>query len=328
MSELYIPAVVTPEECMRAAGIDVQPIPQVLESTPERLRQAIAGRAGPMLFRGLCDGWPALQAWSPSELRYSHGDRVVTALLDLPSGGVLYPKDQKLYEKTLTFAQFIDTMMTTPATSPCYLGYQRASEIFDQSDYDFRSLVADDGNGTDTRVWIGSAGTRSMLHSDLKDNLFCQIGGQKSVTLLPWQDTKAAYPFTDNLVNSQVDLADVDLERFPRLRDVTFYNSTVEPGDVLYIPRGCWHDLRACTPSVSINHWFGEPQRPGEYLRLLARLGPKYWLPTIRDFTVHGLLRRHEKTLFFFSPPSTGKRLYDALTHGNFSRDNDPSQSD
>jgi hypothetical protein len=327
MSELYTdePTVVTPEESMLTAGITLRPIPAIAEPTPELLRQVIAGRAGPMLFKGLCDTWRARRAWIPSYLRRDHGDRIVTALLNLPSGGVLFPQDQALYEQTLPFGQFIDEMMSATAAAPCYLAYQRAEEIFEESDYDFGSLVADAEHGSDTRVWIGSAGTRSMLHSDLKDNLFCQIWGRKSVTLLPWKDSRAAYPFTDNLVNSQVDLANVDIERHPRLREVTFYNSMVEPGDILFIPKGCWHDIRACTPSVSINHWFGEPQRPGEYFRLLARLGPRYWLRTVRDFAVHGLLRRRERTLFFFSPPSTGKRLFDAVSRGSFSRANDPS---
>ncbi len=322
------PAQATPEEAMRAAGIDVRPVPRAPESTPEALRQAVTDRQGPMVFPGLCDGWPARTAWTPEELRRRHGDREVTALLNLPSDGVLLSNDQKRYERTMTFARFIDLMLLATASSPCYLAYQRAEEIFDRADYDFESLLPGNRFGTDTRVWIGSAGTRSMLHSDLKDNLFCQVWGEKSVTLLPWRDARAAYPFKDNLVNSQVDLAHPDGDRFPRLRKATFYNAMMKPGDVLLIPRGCWHDIRSCEPSVSVNHWFGKPLSFVEYMRVLATLGPRHWLRTARDFVVHGVFRQREKTLFLFSPPSTGRRLYDALRSGNFSRENDPSGPD
>lgn len=315
------------EEGMRSAGIDVEPIPRAVAPTPEELRGAVAAGGGPLLFPGLAGEWPAGREWTPGTLRERYGEREVTALLALPNSGVLFPKDQRDYERRLSFGEFVDAMLTAPPTSPCYLAYQRAAEIFDPADYDFGKLLPDDGYGTDTRVWIGSAGTRSMLHSDLKDNLFCQIWGEKSVTLLPWRDTKAAYPFPDNLVNSRVDLAEPDLAAFPRLRRVTFYNSVVRPGDVLFIPRGCWHDIRARTPSISINHWFGPPQSLREYLRLLMSLGSEYWWAAARDFTRHGVLKRKEKTFFFFSPPSTGKRLYDALRWGNFSRDNDPHGS-
>ncbi|MEV6766574.1 cupin-like domain-containing protein [Streptomyces sp. NPDC051105] len=315
-----------PREALRQAGIDVRPIPRAADETPAGLRRSVGQRETPLIFSGLSDGWAARQAWSPERLRETHGQREVTALMGLPADGVLYPKDQKLYERTLSFAEFIDAMLAADADSPCYLAYQRASELLDLSDCDFTSLLgAPDRHGSDTRLWIGSSGTRSMLHSDLKDNLFCQIWGTKTVTLLPWRDSRAAYPFPDNLVNSQIDVAHPDVARHPLLRDVTFYSATVGPGDIVFIPRGCWHDIRSHTPSVSVNHWFGPSQNFGEYLALLGRLGPSYWHRTAMDFIEHGLRGRSEETRFFFSPPSTGKRLYDALRTGNFSEGNDPS---
>lgn len=217
----------SPAREMFDACLDVRPIPRMNGASPRDLQRAIAGRSGPMLFSGLCDVWPALSVWTPDNLRRAYASREVTALVDLPGDGVLYPKDQKEYERTLTFGDFIDKMLTASASAPCYLAYKRAHEIFDRADYDFTTLTGlDDG---ETRVWIGSAGTRSMLHSDLKDNLFCQVWGQKSVTLLRWRDTRAAYPFTDNIVNSQVDLAAPDAARFPRLWKATFYSSVVGP---------------------------------------------------------------------------------------------------
>jgi lysine-specific demethylase 8 len=310
---------------MRSAGIDVTPIPCASESTQAALQEAIADGSGPLLLPGLCSDWPALSAWSPQNLREKYLEKDVIALIDLPGSGVLYPKDQKAFERKMKFSDFIDAMMSASASSPCYLAYQKSDEIFEHKDYDFESLIP--GFGGETRAWIGSAGTRSMLHSDLKDNLFCQIWGKKSVTLMPWSDTKAAYPFAGNLVNSQVDLASPDLTRFPRLRNVTFYHSVMGPGDILLIPRGCWHDIRACTPSVSINHWFGPSQSFWEYMHLLLTLGPKYWSKTIQDLILHGFLRRRESTLFFLSPPSTGKRLFYALRWGDFSRENDPERN-
>jgi lysine-specific demethylase 8 len=217
-------------------------------------------------------------------------------------------------------------MERADASAPCYLAYIRTADLVDTADCDFAGLLGSEGGDDgDTRVWIGSAGTRSLLHSDLKSNLFCQIWGRKTVTLLPWRDSAAAYPFPDNLVNSQIDVAHPDLARFPRLRGATFFSSTIEPGDIVYIPRGCWHDIRSRTPSVSVNHWFGHAQSTRQYLLLLGRLGPKYWLRTASDFVNHGVLGRPAETRFFFSPASTGKRLYDAIRFRNFSNDNDPA---
>ena len=168
------------------------------------------------------------------------------------------------------------------------------------------------------------AGTRSLLHSDLKQNLFVQLWGRKAVVLVPFADSRAVYPCFDNIVNSAVDPDELDLERFPRFRDATVYGAVVGPGDVLYIPRGCWHHLRSLDPSLSLNHWWGPPLDHRDYLRLLVDLGPRYWLATARDFVAHGVLGRTEARRFFFSPPSTGRRLFDLLTARDFSRDNDP----
>jgi lysine-specific demethylase 8 len=139
-------------------------------------------------------------------------------------------------------------------------------------------------------------------------------------------DSRAVYPFPDNIVNSQVDLADPDLEKFPRLRRTVLYAGTVGPGDVVFIPRGWWHDIRSRTPSVSLNHWFGEPLRTRDYLSLIIRLGPACWGATVRDFIRCGLLGYESESRFFFTPPPTGKRLFDALRWGDFSRDNNPSK--
>ncbi|MFF7636333.1 cupin-like domain-containing protein [Kitasatospora sp. NPDC008050] len=310
---------------LRAAGLTVRPVERAGAADVGALRRRVAARSGPLVCAGLLEAWPARAGWNPADLAERHGERRVTALMDLPATHVLFPQDQRHYERELAFGEFLDRMTATGPTAPCYLAYQRADEIFDPADCDFASLLPPDGHGTDTRVWIGSAGTRSMLHSDLKDNLFCQLWGEKSVILLSWRDSRAAYPFPGNLVNSRIDLAEPDLTRFPRLRKAVLHQVRMRPGDLLYIPRGWWHDIRAHTPSVSVNHWFGEPLGLPDYLRLLGVLGPAYWRATTRDFVAHGLLRREESTRFFFSPASTGRRLYDALRTGDFSHSNDPS---
>jgi lysine-specific demethylase 8 len=309
---------------LRRLGLDVRPLPEAGESTPAALQAAVRRHDRAVLFRGLADGWPACTAWAPSLLARNHGDKQVTALMGLPSTGVLFPQEQKRYERTLAFGEFLSSMLSASTEAPCYLAYKRAQEIFPPEDYEFAGLLGELNADADTRVWIGSAGTRSMLHSDLKDNLFCQVWGEKDVVLIPWQDSPAAYPFPDNIVNSQLDLAELDLERFPRLRETVLYASTVRPGDVLFMPRGWWHDIRARTPSVSVNHWFGQPLELRDYAGLLLKLGPRCWFATARDFVHSGLLGKREASTFFFSPPSTGKRLFDALRWGNFSRDNDP----
>lgn len=302
-----------PVETLLAAGLNVQQLPRVDNATPEDLKTAVIDERAPVVFSGLIDEWPARRTWTPENLVSMYGEKIVTALMDLPRDGVLFPREQKYYERRISLSDFVHEMSIAGPECPCYLAYKPAEEIFPTEDYDFDSLIPGDECAGDTRIWVGSAGTRACLHSDPRDNLFCQLYGEKSVIMISREDTSHAYPFRDNIANSRIDLGCLDLGRFPKVRDVTLYACTLQPGEALYLPRGCWHDVRSHTASISLNHWFGPRFTFKEYARTVIELGPEYWLTTARDFAVHGLFGRPEKTLFFFSPPSTGKRLYQML---------------
>src|SRR5262249_28759550 len=169
-----------------------------------------------------------------------------------------------------------------------------------------------------TRLWIGSAGTCSGLHSDLKDNLFAQVYGTKRVLLMPFRETHLVYPFLDNIVNSRVDPDELDAARFPKFASATLLVTRVGPGEVLYIPRGWWHYIKSESPSISINHWFGKPVPAYVFLAILLRLGPEYVGRTLLDMVRYGILGRKYRRDFFFTPVSTGERLFNLLRHGNF----------
>src|SRR5258708_107745 len=79
-----------PEATLRRAGLNVQPVPRMEDPTPEKLRRVVAADRMPMLFAGLVDDWPARTAWTPENLAVRHGHTTVTALMDLPAGGVLF----------------------------------------------------------------------------------------------------------------------------------------------------------------------------------------------------------------------------------------------
>jgi lysine-specific demethylase 8 len=309
---------------MRRAGLDVRPISRIEEASPADVRRVVVQSRTPIVFTGLTDSWRARTEWTPERLATARGCEVVTPLMDLPAEGVLFPEDQRSYERTMPFREFLDHMLGATADAPCYLAYRRADDLLPSDDYDFAGLLGPLDETCDTRSWLGSVGTRSMLHSDLKDNLFWQVWGEKHVVLLDRKQSAAAYPFPDNIVNSRLDIARIDVQEFPKARRATFRSAILRPGDVLFIPRGVWHDFVSRSPSISLNHWFGPSLDARHYLALVARLGLRCWASTARGFLVHGVLGRDEPTQFFFSPPCTGKRLYDALRWGDFNRGNDP----
>jgi lysine-specific demethylase 8/hypoxia-inducible factor 1-alpha inhibitor (HIF hydroxylase) len=131
---------------------------------------------------------------------------------------------------------------------------------------DMRRLVPSDIN-----LWLGPSGHTEPLHFDTGDGTLMQLHGSKRVLLFPPTQTRNLYPFPFAKGPippwfSQVDVAQPDFNRFPRLR--TALNNaivvTIVPGDVLYIPVHWWHEVTALGDSYvcSLNRfWEARPLR-------------------------------------------------------------------
>lgn len=258
----------------------------------------------PAIIAGALAAWPALQ-WTPQWFKERHGEVDTAASVQLPEAGVVYLQKDKAHRRTLKVRDFIELM---DSGACCYVdqadiahfpGLQQACPV-DTLIPSGRHFV---------NLWMG-ARTRSGLHYDPMDNFLAQIHGDKVAILAAPGERRSLYPFADNVAKSRIDPEAPDAARYPRVRDVTFHVGTLSPGDLLYIPRGWWHFLRAPAASISINLWHEPALTLADELAALRELGPACWARTTRDFFWHGVLRRpYEQRLY--SPPPTGKQLYD-----------------
>ena len=136
-----------------------------------------------------------------------------------------------------------------------------------------------------TNVWLGAAGSTTALHMDPSDNLLCQVAGFKYVRLYGPQCTAHMYQETAQERRMEGDmlrsagnfsLADVEasrselVEKFPKLAGCPYLETVLGPGEMLYIPWGCWHYCRALTASASVNVWWN---RGAEDLRRVPCFG-------------------------------------------------------
>ena len=110
----------------------------------------------------------------------------------------------------------------------------------------------------------GPAGTVTPLHHDTCNVFFVQIHGRKRFHFAPPTET-------DLLADAQAMYAGADPEhpeRTPGL-SIPYASAEVGPGDVLFIPVGWWHHVRALDTSISVAlagftrpNWF-DWYRPG-----------------------------------------------------------------
>ena len=202
----------------------------------------------PFLMSGLVKRWP-LFAETPGILRqrYSHvpvrarvGDYINTA----------FAADRAMQD--MSMLEYLDLVESGLHALPPYLGNLELRELNSQCHWP----TYFDKMGP-PRFWIGPAGTVTPLHCDYDDNIFAQIWGSKRIFLAPPHHDEFLYPSEANaiLFGSPFDPEAPDFDKFPLARQASMVECIVHPGDMLYVPAGWYHQVRALTFSLSSNRW-------------------------------------------------------------------------
>ncbi len=102
-------------------------------------------------------------------------------------------------------------------------------------------------------MWIGPAGTVTSLHHDLTNNFIVQVVGRKRVKLMPAAEVGKLYNH-QHVFSEISDLEDpqIDPVRYPRLTELRFYDVLQEPGEILFMPLGWWHQVKSLDFSITI----------------------------------------------------------------------------
>ena len=120
------------------------------------------------------------------------------------------------------------------------------------------------GGTRETTFWYGSEGSQVQCHYDTYGyNLVAQLYGRKRWLLFP--PTEVAHealqptrmPYEESSVFSSVDVASSESQLLSDIAGAV--DVTLEPGDMLYVPRQWWHFARACSTSISVNTWVDTP---------------------------------------------------------------------
>lgn len=258
----------------------------------------------PLLLQGAAAEWAAVNRWSPAYLAEVIGDIQVTPSVGLPDTEVPYNHRANGFSKPMTVHEFVKLMGTGDR---CYIG-QVPIRILPglERDFDFVSLAPPDIK--DVILWMG-ASTRSGLHYDNVDNLFAQVHGTKLAILAAPEEAFNLHLFPDSHSKSQVAPEHPDLKAHPRFARAKLIQATLEPGDVLFLPRAWWHYFASSPSSISLACWHGEPLKPRYDVQVMMRMrSPKACALLVRDFAAQAMDRPEDERLF--SPPSTGRLLY------------------
>ncbi|XP_042220316.1 HSPB1-associated protein 1-like [Homarus americanus] len=116
----------------------------------------------------------------------------------------------------------------------------------------------------DSTLWIGTPGANTPCHIDTYGcNLVAQVIGRKRWVLFPKSQSQylspTRIPYEESSIYSEVGFPCPSLVSHPKLQFSTPYVVTLEPGDVLFVPRQWWHFVENLDFAVSVNTWLELP---------------------------------------------------------------------
>ena len=229
----------------------------------------------PVVMRGLAHDWPAVQAGRASPQaavdylkRFSHPDPV-PAILGPPEikGRFFYTPDLKglnFQRGQSPLDPFLDRLLRDQDNpAPYAMAVQSAPipELLPGFVAENRIDLIDDD--VVPRIWLGNR-IQVAAHYDLKENVGIVLSGRRRFTVFPPEQIANLYsgPFELTLAGapvSLVELANPDLERFPRFAEAMTHaqSALLEPGDAIYLPFHWWHAVDSLDGvNAFVNYWW------------------------------------------------------------------------
>lgn len=207
----------------------------------------------PVVIEGAMDDWD-LTRWTLENLKGRFGDRVVEVQANR-SADALYERNAAKHKTQMPFAQFVDIVQNAGESNNYYMtggnsgrNWEALRELWQEVPLISEYLVRDPNNPG--FLWIGPAGTVTPLHHDLTNGLLAQVRGRKLFRMVSPLEINSVY--NDQHCFSQVDIEKPDFERFPLFKDATIHEVVLNPGELLLVPVGWWHYVRALDESIMI----------------------------------------------------------------------------
>ncbi|MBV8687106.1 MAG: cupin-like domain-containing protein [Alphaproteobacteria bacterium] len=248
-----------------------------------RFEAEIVAAGRPAVLRGLCAGWPLVEAGRAgpealaAALRASAGEAPFEAWFGSPEigGRFGYSPDFSGFNhdrRLATVDQLLDLLLRQrghPSPFSIYAGaIPVARHLPGLMPGLAMPLLAPDRPRL-VSLWLGNR-TRTAAHWDLPQNLACVVAGRRRFTLFPTDQVRNLYvgPLDFTLAGQPISLVDVDrpdFEAHPRFRDAlaAAETATLGPGDALYLPSLWFHAVESLDEvGAMVNIWWRDGPAP------------------------------------------------------------------
>ena len=208
----------------------------------------------PVIITGMLDHWQALSKWNYDYLIKGWGEREVEVQFGR-SQNARYELDKSKHQRRMPFGEYTGLVRDGGRTNDYYMtavnnshNAQALTELWQDlgpiPEYLDPSL-ADHGF-----LWFGPAGTITPFHHDLTNNFMAQVMGRKRVLIVPPWEIASIYNHEHCF--SEVDGRNIDYQRFPAMRQAGVLECELAPGELLFLPVGCWHFVEGLEASITL----------------------------------------------------------------------------
>ena len=226
--------------------------------SPDEFYEQYFKRGMPVVLAGAAKDWQCVKEWDFDYLSKIVGaDSVMLLPKERTTDGFDGTRDEEAVEHT-DFKNFIQGLKQGTGK---YLRFSTMIEdhqqLADQVDMDkLKQYFGPKVIGHRIHSFIGSACSRTRLHCDFPPNLFTQVKGRKHWTLFSPEYRAVIDPllersslsFTTNLEVREPREAQDSISKH-----IDRFETTLEPGDVLFNPAYMWHDVYNLDDSIGIS---------------------------------------------------------------------------
>jgi hypothetical protein len=211
-----------------------------------------AGR--PVIITGMMDDWPAMTKWGLDYFKERCGDREVEVQFGRDADAY-YELRKTVHRKTMPFGQYVDMVREAEHSNDFYMtayneGTNRVALAELWQDVVQIPRYLDGRDATQGFLWFGPPGTITPFHHDLTNNLMAQVLGRKRILLMP--ACEIAHVYNHEHCFTHVDGRNIDLRRHPDMAGVQVLSCVLNPGELLFLPVGCWHFVEGLDISVTL----------------------------------------------------------------------------
>lgn len=207
----------------------------------------------PVILTGMMDHWAAMSRWNPDDLGKRFAEVEVEVQTQRESDAN-YEINSVNHKEKMSMKQYAAWVSGSDKSNDIYMvanNLNLSGALTELGgDYDF-SFFGPPVKNRD-HFWFGPGGTITPLHHDMVQIIFAQVYGRKRWRMISPRYSEYLYHHTG--VFSEVDCEIPDYNKHPRFARAVMTEVVLEPGEMLFVPEGWWHQVKALDVSVSVSH--------------------------------------------------------------------------